>query len=146
MLVARTYIAADYDRVWSAFATAEGYGPWYSTPCREFGATPGDECVWAIDGRVTYRGKLLRLEHGAGLAHTFSFVDFGFDETTTVAIDVVRQGPVVYVGVHHDCSGAPETRAMITPVGWTKSLARLKSLLEGGMAMPWPEGKAGQDR
>lgn len=32
VLVARTYIAADYDDVWRAFTTAEGYSPWYSTP------------------------------------------------------------------------------------------------------------------
>jgi len=27
---------------------------------------------------------------------------------------------------------------MISPVGWPKSLSRLKTLLESGTAMPWP--------
>ncbi len=143
-LVARTYIEADYDRVWRAFTTAEGYQAWYSTPCRVFGTEPGAECVWAVGERVTYRGELRSIEPGVGLAHTFRFVGFGFEETTLVDIEIVQQGDVVYVCVQHDCSKAPETRALITEVGWSKSLARLKSLLERGTPMPWPEGVAGQ--
>ena len=54
------------------------------------------------------------------------------------------EGPVVYVSIQHDCTNAPRTREIITPVGWPKALARLKSHLESGSPMPWPEGIAGQ--
>ena len=145
VLKAQTYIAADYDEVWRAFTTAEGYGPWYSTPCREFGTAVGEPCVWALGERVAYEGVLEALERGVGLRHTFQFFGFGFEEPPTpVRIEIVQQGEVVYVGVEHDCSGAPRTRAMVTTVGWAKALARLKTLLETGGAMPWPEGTAGQ--
>ena len=57
-LVARTYIAAPYEQVWRAVATAEGYEAWHSAPCREFGAAPGEPCVWGTDERETYRGEV----------------------------------------------------------------------------------------
>jgi len=146
VLVARTYVDADYEEVWRAFTTAEGYAPWYSTPCRAFGGAAGEACVWAVGRRVTCRGTVQRLERGRGLAHTFAFEGFGFDEgPTVVEIDVVQQGPVVLVAVTHDCRGAPRTRDLITAVGWAKNLARLKTLLETGEVMPWPEGTAGHD-
>lgn len=139
VLVSRTYIHADYDAVWDAFATRDGYAPWYSTPCRTFGDTPGDRCVWASGKEVMYAGELLSIEHGRGLAHTFSFVVFDFDEPpTTVHIGIEPRGETVLVTVEHDCTGAPRTRDVITDVGWQKSLSRLKTLLETGAAMPWP--------
>jgi len=139
VLVARTYIAAPYADVWRAFATADGYAPWYSSPCREFADAPGGACVWGSEERVSYRGTLLRLEPGAGLTHTFRFEGFGFDEPATrVDIEIAQAGEVVRVVVRHDCSGAPETWGMITPVGWVKALARLKTLLETGEVMAWP--------
>ena len=141
VLIARTYVHAEYDAVWRAFTTSDGYAAWYSTPCRTFGVAPGDPCVWAVGERVTYSGELLRLEHGRGLTHTFRFEGFGFDEPPTpVEIELLPQGNVVYIAVRHDCTGAPRTSEMISPVGWAKALARLKSLLERGRAMPWPEG------
>ena len=106
---------------------------------------PGDyEVLWRAARAAFGLGVLEEIDHGSGLRHSFAFEGFGFEEMTQVAIDVVQQGPVVFVAVHHDCTGAPRTREIITSVGWPKSLARLKSFLERGESMPWPEGSAGQ--
>lgn len=139
VLTAQLYIEADYDDVWQRFTDASLYADWYSSPCREFGAAPGAAVVWGNDERIFYQGELVRLEKGKGLAHTFQFVGFGFDEPPTlVEIDIVQHGPVVLVTVRHETAGAPRTRDMITEVGWLKSLSRLKTLLEAGRTMPWP--------
>lgn len=136
---AEAYIEAPYGAVWTSFATAGGYGAWASTPCKSFGRIPGDPVVWG-DERIVYRGTLTRMEHGAGLAHTFQFVGFDFEERPSpVEIEIVEAGSTVRVTIEHDCTGAPETYAMISPVGWSKSLSRLKTLLETGDAMPWPD-------
>ncbi len=138
-LTAATWVHAPYDAVWHALARADGYAGWGSAPCLEFGARPGDPVVFGTPERVVYMGEIVRIERGRGLAHTFRFVGFGFEEPASrVEIAVVEQGAVVHVAVDHDCAGAPRTREIIGPLGWAKSLARLKTLLETGRPMPWP--------
>ena len=140
VLAADAYIAADYDEVWRHFTEADAYAAWYSAPCRAFGARPGDPCEWADDERVYYRGTVESLEPGRGLRHTFRFAMFDFDEPPTpVDIEITAHGPTVLVRIRHDVTGAPLTRDVITDVGWQKSLSRLKTLLETGAAMPWPQ-------
>ena len=46
---------------------------------------------------------------------------------------------VVLVSIRHDCTEAPKTCDIIGSVGWLKSRSRLKTLLETGHVMPWPE-------
>jgi uncharacterized protein YndB with AHSA1/START domain len=139
ILEAATYIHAPYEAVWNAFTRAESYAAWASAPCVEFGSRVGEAAVWGARGRAVYRGEILSIEHGRGIAHTFAFEGFGFDEPgTRVEIDLAPEGEVVRVAVRHDCAGAPRTAEMIGPLGWTKSLARLKTFLETGRAMPWP--------
>lgn len=140
VLEARVYILADYDVVWDHFTRADLYAEWYSAPCLEFGSEAGDDLRWGTARDVVYRGTLRSLEKGEGLSHTFQFVGFGFEEPSTpVEIEIRQQGPTVFVHVRQDCNGAPRTQDMIGPVGWAKVLSRLKTLLETGTAMPWPE-------
>ena len=145
VLVARAYIEADYDRVWEHFTRAEAFADWYTVPCRTFGTTPGDALVWATEERVIYRGRMVQAEKGRGISWEFRFEGFGFEEPMTrVDFDIVERGPTVLVSVRHDVSTAPQTSDIISPVGWTKPLSRLKTLLETGTAMPWPV-EAGAD-
>ncbi len=146
ILTARAYIEASYDAVWERFSKAEAYEAWYSSPCREFGDQPGDPVVWGNEERVFYRGTLERIEKGVGLAHTFQFVGFGFEEPPTfVEIDILERGEAVLVAIRHECTEAPKTCEIISPVGWLKSLSRLKTFLEMGRVMPWPEDTESPD-
>ncbi len=143
-LRAAVYIEAEYDEVWRRFTEAAAYADWYSAPCREFGEAPGDAIIWGNDEREFYRGSLRYIEKGRGLSHSFQFVGFDFDEPPTpVEIEILEFGETVLVSLRHDCSGAPRSYAMITPVGWLKSLSRLKTLLETGQPMPWPGEMSG---
>lgn len=140
---AAVYIEAPYADVWGRLTDPKGQAAWNSAPGLEFGAAAGAPVAWGTPERTVYRGELLFLEKGTGFAHTFAFVGFGFDETTEVSVDVRAQGPVVLVSVRHDCTDAPRTHAMLGRLGWTKALCRLKTLLETGTAMPWPEEEEG---
>jgi len=140
VLAADAYIAAEYDTVWSHFTDADAYAAWYSAPCRSFGARAGQACEWADDERVYYRGTVESIEKGRGLRHTFQFAMFDFGEPPTpVDIEIIPSGETVLVRIRHDVTGAPQTRDVITDVGWQKSLSRLKTLLETGSPMPWPQ-------
>ena len=55
ILTASVYIEAAYDAVWERFTQAEKYEAWYSSPCREFGARPGDPVVWGNEERIFYK-------------------------------------------------------------------------------------------
>jgi hypothetical protein len=139
ILRAALYIKADYDRVWERFTSAPAYADWYSAPCREFGEAPGDPIIWGNADRDFYHGTLRYMDKGRGLSHSIKFVGFDFDEPPTpVEIEILEQGDTVLVSLRHDCQGAPRTYEMISPVGWMKSLSRLKTLLETGAPMPWP--------
>lgn len=139
VLTVRTYIAASYQDVWDRFTRAEAFAEWYTVPCRKFGLEPGDELIWAVGERVFYRGRMLEAERGVGISWEFRFEGFGFGEPMSrVDFEIVERGPTVLVSVRHDLSAAPQTAAMISPVGWAKPLSRLKTLLETGTPMPWP--------
>lgn len=140
ILSAETYIEAPYDVVWSHFTEPERYEAWSSAPCRKFGPRVGDPVVWGTADRVLYEGELTRIEKGQGLTHTMAFVGFGFEEfATTVDIDIRQQGPTVRISIRHDVTGSPQSEEMIGPDGWLKSLSRLKTLIERGTAMEWPQ-------
>jgi len=143
VLVAQVYIEAEYDAVWDHFTRAEGFADWYSVPCQRFSTEPGDPLVWSVDGKDIYQGRLLRIEKGLEIAWEFRFLGFGFDEPmTTAAFQIVERGETVLVSLRHDVTDAPETSAIISPVGWTKLLSRLKTLVETGRSMPWPEDES----
>ncbi|MCR9247850.1 MAG: SRPBCC domain-containing protein [bacterium] len=143
VLTQHVYIAADYDTVWQHLTQRERFASWFTVPCREFSTRPGDPVVFGTDERVIYRGQMVRCDKGRGLAFAFRFEGFGFGEPEALAeIDVLERGDTVLVSVCHDLSDAPQTAAMISTVGWAKPLCRLKTLLETGRAMPWPEEPA----
>lgn len=142
VLIAQTYIEAPYDSVWRRFTDVEAFADWFSAPGLMFGAAPGDSVAWGNQDGVLYRGVLQRLEPGVGLTHTFSFTFVEPGEESVVDIQIVEAGPVTRVRIEHDCSNAPQTAQIISPVGWVKDLARLKTLLETGTPMPWPEDPA----
>ncbi len=139
VLAASTYVAAEYATVWDAWTTAEGYAPWASSACIQFGSQVGDRLVWGRDDTIVYVGEILALEPGSRLSHTFSFQGFGFDETSTVDVTIEPHGEVVFVDIRHDVARAPRTAEIIGEVGWIKALARLKTWLETGREMPWPD-------
>jgi len=139
LLSAQTYIHAPYDSVWHSLTSPEGFAAWHSAPGIKFGSAVGDSVTWGAEDGPLYVGVLRSYDPGEGFAHTFSFTFVRPAEETLVRWDVVPQGEVVHVRVRHDCAGASLTEGVITEVGWAKSLARLKSLLETGTAMPWPE-------
>ncbi len=140
VLTADAYVEAPYPDVWRRFTEAGAFADWFSAPCLAFGTLPGEEVVWGTPERELYRGRLTRYEPGRGLGFTFRFVGFDFDERETpVEVTLVRRGPTVLVRLRHDVTGAPRTKEVITDLGWQKSLSRLKTLLETGRPMAWPE-------
>ena len=141
-LRAAVYIAAKYDAVWEKLTQADQFASWYSMGGIGFPHVKDEELEWGPSGRVMIRGTMAWIEKGRGFEHTFQFRGLGFDEEpeSDVVWDVVQNGPVVLVRVRHTAKRSPRTMEMIGELGWTKSLDRLKTLLETGTVMDWPVG------
>ena len=137
---AAVYIAAEYDAVWEKLTQADQFVAWYSMGGRLFPHAKDQELEWGPPSRVMIRGTLHWIENGRGFAHSFQFRGLGFDgePESEVVWDVLQQGPVVLVRVRHTATRSPRTMEMIGELGWTKSLDRLKTLLETGTVMDWP--------
>ncbi|MCA8939556.1 MAG: SRPBCC domain-containing protein [Planctomycetes bacterium] len=138
VLSSSTYIRASYDDVWKELASAEGYSRWYSAPLAEIVPERGGTISFGAKDKPIILGKISRIKKGEGLSHSFAFSWFE-NEVSNVHFTVLEQGEVVLVDVVHDCSSAPQVAGIIGSHGWQKALSRLKSLLETGEAMPWPD-------
>jgi uncharacterized protein YndB with AHSA1/START domain len=138
MLRAATYIFAPYDTVWTAVTRPDQQGEWYVAPCLDFGWEPGERVAWGKLSKPVIEGTLTEWNPATRFAHTFSFTNLDEPESL-VEWDVTACGEVVWIEVkHYFDEDAPQTQAIITD-GWTLVLARLKTLLETGRPMPWPD-------
>lgn len=141
---AQTYIASDYDTVWAAIVDGEQHAQWFTAPADLFTAERGAALRWADPDREVYRGEMLHVEYGRGVAWNMRFMGFGFSEPATeVQILALDRGPCVHVLVRHTFNGARESARQVGRDGWDKVLARLKTYAESGEAMPWPEEDEG---
>ncbi|MCB0076857.1 MAG: SRPBCC domain-containing protein [Anaerolineales bacterium] len=135
---AATYIHAPYELVWRTLTRPEYHDRWHVAPCLAFGTEAGDRVAWGVDEESEIEGTLFRWEPATGFAHSFAFTKLG-EPASVVEWQVQPLGELVWVEIKHDFpEEALETQAIITD-GWTLVLARLKTLLEVGEPMPWPE-------
>jgi uncharacterized protein YndB with AHSA1/START domain len=144
MVRSATYVYAPYEEVWRAITRPEKQEAWYVAPCIAFGWEAGERVAWGQPDAPVIEGKLTRWEPAQGFSHTFEFTRFD-EPASLVEWHLMPQGEVVWVEVkHHFEDDSPETQSIVTD-GWTTVLARLKTLLETGEPMPWPEWEEGGD-
>ncbi len=135
---AATYIHAPYEAVWRAVTRPDYQGDWYVAPCLTFGWERGERVAWGQEEKPVIEGKLTAWQPATRVAFTFEFTSLD-EPTSLVEWQVQPMGEIVWVEVRHLFEeDAPETQAIVTD-GWTLVLARLKTLLESGNPMPWPE-------
>lgn len=138
------YIQAPLETVWQHLTRPDQQEEWYVAPCLTMGWDEGDRVAWGLPQAPVIEGHLLTWQPAATFSYTFRFTRFDEPESW-VRWQVQLLGEVVYVEVaHHFPQEALETQAIVTD-GWTTVLSRLKTLLETGHAMPWPEYEEGEE-
>ncbi|MGH2544090.1 MAG: SRPBCC domain-containing protein, partial [Ardenticatenaceae bacterium] len=124
--------------VWKALTRLDRQGEWYVAPCLAFGWERGERVAWGQPNAPVIEGKLVTWQPATYLAYSFEFTRLD-EPASLVEWQVLPQGEVVWVEVKQRFpEEAPETQAIVTD-GWTLVLARLKTLLETGQPLPWPE-------
>jgi uncharacterized protein YndB with AHSA1/START domain len=138
MVRAAIYIAAPYETIWATLTRPERHEHWYVAPCLQFGWESGAAVLWGRPAEAVIEGALTDWEPATRFAHTFRLAALDEPESH-VTWHVIPMGEVVYIEVNHLFPGeAPATQAIVTD-GWALVLSRLKTLLETGEPMPWPD-------
>lgn len=135
---AAIYIQAPLERVWQTLTRQENQKIWYVAPGLAFGWEAGERVVWGQPKAPVIEGVMLEWKPASRFAHTFRFTRFD-EPPSRVEWNLLPLGEVVSVEVkHYFPEEALETQAIITD-GWVTVLSRLKTYLETGSPMPWPE-------
>lgn len=135
---AAIYIQAPLEKVWQTITRQETQEIWYVAPGLTFGWEKGERLIWGVPGAPVIEGVMLEWRPATRFVHTFRFTRFD-EPASRVEWNILSLGEVISVEVkHYFPEEALETQALITD-GWVTVLSRLKTYLETGKTMPWPE-------
>lgn len=136
------YVMAPFDRVWRLLTDPDAQEEWHLAPCFAFGYETGDRWGWGLPEAPVATGTLVDWEPAALFAHTFE-LDPLDEPPGRVEWRLAAEGEVVWIEVRHYVpEEAPETQALAVD-GWSLLLSRLKTRLETGQSLPWPDPEEG---
>ena len=133
-----TYIAKPVEKVWNAITQKQLIDQYYLAPIHTLELRVGGTISYGV-GKEFIKGEITRLETNKLLTHTFNFAgDESKKTVVTYSLSSVG-GEVCALTVNHTgFESEDQTYANITG-GWPSILSALKTLLETGNTMPWPE-------
>jgi uncharacterized protein YndB with AHSA1/START domain len=140
----RTYIGAPVEEVWPWLVEpelVERYALWL---LEERPAATGDRvrCASRLGGQLLAEGEVLEIVEGRKLVHTFRFQLDPPEETSRVSLELLRYGDEMCCLElrHEELDPEGQTLASVS-TSWDVALSSLKTLLETGRPLPWPERK-----
>ncbi len=137
-----TYVRTTPERLWEALtepALTRQYfhgTDFHST--LELGATIEYELTEGGDKRVAVRGEIIEIDPPRRLAYTFAFTAMD-DPQTTVRYEMEPVGDMVKMTVVHEGFESRNETWSATQEGWPPILSGLKTLLETGQPLLFPE-------
>lgn len=140
----QVFIGAKAEKVWEALVTPAIAEKYFLAPLMKIELKAGGEIKYGRDGKAFIEGKVLEVENGKKLVHSFSF-DSGThkmveqDAPTKVTYEIEAMGEMCHLTLRHEGFGNKnQTYANVTG-GWDVILSSLKTLLETGKTLPWPK-------
>lgn len=135
---AHTYIAAPLERVWQALTQPGEQAMWHVAPPLLWGRAQWERLAWGYDEIPIISGEVVVWDPARTFAHRIELTRLD-EPASTVHWRLTAYEEVVLVEIEHFLSAeSMETQALVTD-GWPLLLARLKTWLETGEPMPWPE-------
>ena len=129
------YIAAEPEKVWDGFVSAESNRILFMGAELEADWKPGGSMAWVgpgSDGKpVKYvHGEVLRFDPPNLLQYTFAMAQS--DKASRVSVELVPETEATKVTVTHDQWAEDDSGYAATADGWPRILSRLKTLIETG--------------
>lgn len=140
-----TFISAPASDVWEALTKPEIVQNYYLAPLHEITLKKGGRIAYGLPDDIMIEGEIVMIEDGALLAHTFSFCDAPDEAPSRVEYIIANIGEVTQLTLTHD--GLIKDSASFEDVkgGWPIILSQLKTFLETGNKLPWPEPQDDDD-
>jgi uncharacterized protein YndB with AHSA1/START domain len=134
-----TFIGAPSSRVWEALVTPEQASRYYLLPMLTICLEMGGDIVYGGDGDAVISGRIQELIPGSTLSHTFSLAHRPEDPESLVLYELEDLGEMTRLCLSH--GNFPSENATYADIsgGWPIILSNLKTYLETGGDLPWPD-------
>ena len=138
------YLAVPAENVWQGITTPEIVSRYFLTPLLKIDLKVGGVMHYESLGAVTVEAKILELEEGKKLVHSFAFTpdtheEVEADPPTQVSYEIWPLGEMSFLELRHKGFPSRNRTFQNATVGWDKNLSGLKTVLETGKVLPWPE-------
>ncbi|WP_411827798.1 SRPBCC domain-containing protein [Luteolibacter sp. AS25] len=133
-----TFIAKPAAEVWSAITEKKTINQYYLAPIHTLELKKGGAISYGVD-REFITGTISTIEAPVKLIHTFNFVGSDAPETLVeYRIEPIGDSMCSLTISHTGFQAGDQTFADITG-GWPVIASSLKTILETGKPLPWPE-------
>ncbi len=140
------YIGAPAERVWQALVDPEVVNQYQFLPLTEIELKEGGELAYGEGKPPAIACRIVELEPGKKLVHTFAFAHQKDDPPSRVTYEIKAMGEMCELTLTHDRFGGETATYRDVRGGWPVILSSLKTLLETGKALPWPKEDAAESR
>jgi len=132
------FIGKPAQEVWDALVTKETVDRYYLAPLHTLELKEGGKISYGKETEMI-TGKILEIDATKKLVHSFSFAGSEDPETkVTYEIDAVGEKMCSLTITHNGFEEENQTFANISG-GWPVIASSLKTLLETGKTLPWPD-------
>lgn len=134
------YIAKPAEAVWNALTEKETVDQYFMAPVHTLTLEEGGRISYGVDSEMIF-GTILKFEKPRLLKHTFQFSGTE-DPETTVTYRIKSIGEKLSA-LTISQTGFPEENQTFANIqgGWPVIASSLKTLLETGDPLPWPDAE-----
>ena len=134
-----TYIAAPANVVWQHLTVKSKVDKYFLAPLKRLDLEVGTKISYGTPQHNFIEGVIHSVKQNEILSHSFSFPHLEEDGVSHVTYVLKNLGPMTaLVLLHRDLKEDSQTYADVSN-GWPGMLSNLKTLLETGRTLPWPQ-------
>ena len=133
------FIGRPAEDVWVGITDKRYIDQYYLVPLGVEKFSKGDEIFYGTEDEKMIAGKVLEMDEGSILTHSFQFLQGEEEQETIVEYRIEPLGDMCILHLTH--SGFTEESQTYHDIsgGWPIILSGLKTLLETGETLPWPD-------
>lgn len=136
------FIARPAAVVWTALTRKEIVDRYFLVPLGTTEPAVGKEIFWGPEDGKMIVGEVLAMEEPSLFAHSFRFTDNDEDPDSRVTYEIDALGEMCALHLTHACASAESRTYQDIAGGWPVALSGLKTLLETGTQLPWPQAES----
>ena len=133
------FVGAPVSRVWDALVIPEQASEYTLVPMHSIDLRPGGSIIYGSEEEPVITGKIQQVEPHAVLSHTFRLAHRPDDPETLVLFELEEMGRMTRLCLSHGEFTLDNGTFSDISGGWPIILSSMKTYLETGDHLPWPE-------